>query len=332
VLKVRFRAIVMVAVMLLAVSAPASANMLISLTAGSTLSANTQAMAAFNRAISYWDSVFIDPIVVNISADFAALGSTVLGSATSSFGLAGYAAVTSAMQTDNSSSPSAAVTNALPGYSQFVASVNLPANVTVNNQISATRANLKALGLISGNDPTSDGSMLFSSDATFDFDNSDGVTAGAIDFQGVVSHEIGHVLGFTSVVDRLDTGTIGGVNINPLDLFRLGTSPADFTTAARELRPGEVAFFSDGTVGYGMSTGINLGDHRQAAHWKDDALTGNYIGVMDPTLATGFKPSVTYADLYAFDLIGYDLAVPEPGTFALMAAAAVLALFRRVCA
>jgi hypothetical protein len=99
-----------------------------------------------------------------------------------------------------------------------------------------------------------------------------------------------------------------------------------FTFNVRNLVPGAAASFSDTVNVWAFSTGVTQGDGRPANYWKDDALTGNRIGVMDPTLAAGVSYGISAADTRALDLIGYDLAaVPEPATFGL-ASAALLAI------
>lgn len=79
-----------------------------------------------------------------------------------------------------------------------------------------------------------------------------------------------------------------------------------------------------------MSTGILHGDGNQASHWKDNALTGNLIGIMDPTLSFGQAYPITDADFRSMDLMGYDIAfnnvptVPAPGTLALILGGAMV--------
>jgi hypothetical protein len=89
-----------------------------------------------------------------------------------------------------------------------------------------------------------------------------------------------------------------------------------------------------------FSTGEKLaGDGNQAGHWKDNVLApdGLFRGIMDPTLADGFKlteafltllasPGGPSLDRMAFDVIGYD--VPEPGSLSLFALGG-LAMHRR---
>jgi hypothetical protein len=156
----------------------------------------------------------------------------------------------------------------------------------------------------------------------------------------VATHEIGHALGFISVVDDIaGTATANGDNLvspTTLDLFRFGrttSNPAtvsQFTNNPRNLTPGADTIFDDLTNEYRLSSGLNTlqfptgsgTDGRQASHWKADELTGTLIGVMDPTLSSGFIETVSSADFRALDLIGWDVAVPEPSTILLLGLAA----------
>src|SRR5260370_26048862 len=55
-------------------------------------------------------------------------------------------------------------------------------------------AQAKAIGLIADNAST-DGTFTFGAGFSYDFDPSDGITAGQIDFQGVAMHEISEIMG-----------------------------------------------------------------------------------------------------------------------------------------
>jgi hypothetical protein len=77
-----------------------------------------------------------------------------------------------------------------------------------------------------------------------------------------------------------------------------------------------------------MSTGVALGDGNQASHFKDEAITGNFIGLMDPTLANGDFYGPQNADIKALSAIGWDL-IPEPGVAGLFVVGSVIAVIRR---
>ena len=92
--------------------------------------------------------------------------------------------------------------------------------------------------------------------------------------------------------------------------------------------PGVSSVFDDLSSSWALSTGQFTGDGRQASHWKDDALTGVLIGVMDPTLAAAFISPILTADVRALDVLGWDVQVPEPGSVLLLGVA-VAAVCRR---
>ena len=299
-----------------ALTAPAGALTVV-INPGATLAANTDALAAFNRAGAQWGALINDPITVTISANFASLGANILGSTSSVSLAASYTSIRNAMVADNLTGALNTLTSALPTAAQFSAFV--PTGSTISGNMTATKANLKALGFtgLDAGFGATDATMTFSTNFGFDFDNSNGVSAGLVDFETVAVHEIGHALGFVSGVDNLDGGATT-LSMRPLDLFRFGNAAnpntlSDFTFFARDFVPGAATFFDQitpitGTVAqYGFSTGANLGDGRQASHWKDDALTGAYIGIMDPTLGSGTVKQITRADLVALDVIGWNI-------------------------
>jgi len=311
---------------------------------GATLAGNAAALAAFNRAALAWEARISDPIVITINADLASLGAGIIGSTSSVVLQAGYTAIRDSMVADSVGEADDTIVASLPTAGQFLATVpSVPAS-SLSGNLLGTKANLKALGF-AGLDVSfgvSDASITFSTNFSFDFDNSNGVGAGLMDFETVAAHEIGHALGFFSIVDSVNAGQTS-ISPNTLDLFRFAngtandpTTAANFTTFARNLVPGTNAINDEinGAIPeLGMSTGLTSSfagtDGRQASHWKADELTGNFIGIMDPTLAFGQFYGPQDTDFRALDLIGYEVVqvpIPEPSALsALLLGGALLA-------
>lgn len=296
------------------------------------MSANQAALDAFSRAALALGNLFTDSVTINIDADLASLPPGVLGGASPVLLSGSYNTIRNAMVADADADD--AILAALPTAAQFSSLV--PAGVSLSGNMWATKANLKALGftgldLLFG---ATDATITFSNAFSYDYDRSNGIGAGLFDFEGIVFHELLHALGFVSDVDNIDAGS-SVANPHPLDLFRFepGNNPsttAQFTTNPRNLVPGLTAFFDDLANEWGFSTGVTQGDGRQASHWRADELSGTLIGIMDPTLAPGQLVPVTFADLRAMDLIGWDIAIPEPATVALVfAGGCLLWLLRR---
>ena len=119
------------------------------------------------------------------------------------------------------------------------------------------------------------------------------------------------------------------VAVSVWDLFRVrpGGGMERFSSAARLLKSGGVQVFYAGGPEHQLSTGRpdgSGGDGRQASHWKDDALVGPRVGIMDPTLPRGRRYSVTLNDLTALDWFGYQVRPVGNGKPALSAVSASL--------
>jgi hypothetical protein len=315
------------------------------------VSVGAEAQAAAVRAANTWESVLGDNVTVTVDFAFDSLGATTLGSTSSVSLQADYDLIRAQMVADEAAEIGANATlNSLPtsATASFTFRDNYngnPITYGLSGALSGTKANLKALGF-TGLDAAfgaADGGFTFSDGFAFDFDNSDGVTSGYYDFETVVLHEIGHLLGFTSVVDSLDfylsegSTSITGITPTTLDLFRFDSAnvpetDAEFAAFARDLSTEDSAALSDASIAYTMETGAATGSGQQASHFKDN----QGIGVLDPTLAPGEIGSLTAADLLAMDLIGWDvdeaaLVIPEPATYALLLGSmACLCVLRRV--
>ncbi|NNM75976.1 PEPxxWA-CTERM sorting domain-containing protein [Sphingomonas sp. ID1715] len=318
--------------------------------------AGTQARAGFEAAAAIWSSILRDPVTIRLDVGFSQLGPNILGQTNSTTNNITYAGLRTLMAADAKSGYDLQAVNSLPlgATVSFLSNeagncvTNVPTcqaistnsrtldndNTVDNLQIQINTAQVKALGLnpiyAASNVTQRDGLVAFSNQFNWDFDRSDGIDPALIDFVGVAAHEIGHALGFRSGVDLADVNA----NLNRagldaiawgtvLDLFRYQTFNG---AATRDWTIGGTPCFSlnGGTCIGNFSTGSVNGDLRQASHWKDDALTGTTLGIMDPT-RSGFNGAITFLnptqlDLIAFDAIGYDVAVPEPATWAMMIA------------
>src|SRR5262249_10132715 len=146
-------------------------------------------------------------------------------------------------------------------------------------------------------------SVGFNSAVPFDFDPSDGIDPDKIDFEASALHEIGHALGYDSQVGFNELAPTSPIAPSLWDLFRFtpgALSLSAITSQPRLLLTGDSQVYFVGDAEQGLSTGGPSGaggDGRQASHWKDDALTGQYIGVMDPTASNGQREGLTAVDL-----------------------------------
>ena len=167
--------------------------------------------ATVNAVVQYFDSLFTDPVTINIDVGYGEVGGTALGAGAlgesetylSSYS---YSQLVSALTSDAKTATDQTVLANLPSSN--------PAG-TASYWVSTAEA--KALGLM-GASSSVDGYVGFSSTPNiFDYNNADGVTAGQYDFYGVVAHEISEVMG------RL---IMGGTSYTPLSLFDFSSAGA----------------------------------------------------------------------------------------------------------
>ncbi|HEX8138715.1 MAG TPA: NF038122 family metalloprotease [Pyrinomonadaceae bacterium] len=309
------------------------------------LNANPMAKAAFIKAAANWEQVIKTPMTVyirvDVGPDFFGDGNTyasgTIGSTSSFTTREDFSNVRLRLIGTASNATETALYNLLPATAIPTDSGNL-------SSMSVPVAIARALGIFSPNATQSDTSMPeigFNSAFNFDYDQSDGISSGLLDFTAVATHEIGHALGFNSN----NGSTSATLRPTILDLFRFRPGVTDFTNGQRIMTIGggqQVFFagltniFTNGSPEAGLSTGgpsgstTNGGDGRQSSHWRDDtpANGGFHIGIMDPTISSGRLEVLTANDLVAFNYMGYTLengAIQPPPANDSFAAAQVIA-------
>jgi hypothetical protein len=291
-------------------------------------------MAAFEMAGKIWASYLTDNVTINIAVDvqkdFA--GNTIAG-AISRVNEHSFDSFNKALQGDvTSNTDRTAVKSNAFSSKEFEARFDI---VDKNNQRGNSReksnklqvnsANAKAVGLdAAGN--VLDGYIvmrdLTGTNTSWDYNFTRGNTtpSNAVDFISVAVHEIGHVLGFQSSVDRpwfsadlksKDYASSLKDRVNaasPLDLFRYSdrSNIGDKDGVLKiDLAVGGNPFLSlsgDAVIGR-LDTGVDVskgGSGKQASHWESG-------GIMDAEIQRGERAAITNLDLTAFDAIGWNI-------------------------
>src|SRR5207248_3578686 len=155
--------------------------------------------AAVMSVVQYFESQFTDHVTINIAVGYGEVGGYTLGSGALGESLTylsnfTYAQVRNALAADAKTADDAA------------AIASLPSTSPVNGTFWESTAEAKATGLLAASGAL-DGYVGFAAGNLFDFDNSNGVSAGLYDFFGTVAHEISEVMGRSLLVG----GTIGGI-------------------------------------------------------------------------------------------------------------------------
>ncbi len=218
-----------------------------------------------------------------------------------------------------------------------------------SNQLSLTRANAKALGIDVSTGSSLDGYIVLSNLANnpglswnYDFTRSSTMPSNTLDFLSTALHEIGHVLGFVSGVDRPNLpspffnrsdspdGSIEKIwstatynnywqseferskRTTPLDLVRYSTesvngSSRGFQDVSMGSYYGNMFLSLDGVNSLGnLAEGKDVtlaGDGSQASHWKEETTS---LGLMDSYMKLAERASLATRDLRAFDILGWN--------------------------
>src|SRR5262245_42002779 len=285
------------------------------------------AKQAFLKAAAVWESIIQTPISIVVDVDFGptvfgrpfeggtrgATGFQNIGPDQMSDSLSWYPRIRDRLIARASSDQERSLYNSLPAGA-------VPTTYGNTAAVFGPATLFRALGLLSPvADPDAERARLggppsigFSSNASYDFDPSDGIDSDKLDFIALAEHELGHVLGFFSMSSAKEIQPSLPLAVSVMDLFRFrpGIPSGSFTTTPRLLVSGGVHVFYSGKSEVLLSTGQiddTGGDGMQPHHWKAHALAGYYIGVMDPTINEGQHGPITDNDLDALEAIGYTL-------------------------
>ena len=290
------------------------------------------AQTAFNSVISIYDSLFSNPVTVSIDVQF---GTTGLGGSSTLVAPISYSRWTAAMGVDSAANPG----------NQFLSDglASLPANDPLvadngSGNVTVTAANLKALGFsltYPPSDPNGYDSILTFTNTPNMFEYNGVATASRYDFMNVAEHELDEALGIGSALTFLGNNVAipAGTNFYAEDYFRYSGNG----TRSISTDPNATAYFSYN----GGATNVAQfnQDHNAGGNTSADRndwiygnpTTGNPAGC--PAAApgpyiqdaigcpSGAIPLTTGSpEFKVLSTLGWNPAVPEPGTVVLITA------------
>jgi hypothetical protein len=248
-------------------------------------------VAAVNYVVSYFDTLFTNPVTVNIDLGYGEIGGQALD-----------AGALGESETYAYSASYSTVLNALyanePGASQKAAYATLSAASPLSGgTLWLSTAQEKALGLLPASYSAIDGYVGLSN--TYPFSYSPTATPAFNQFYlvGVIEHEFSEVMGRTSF---LGEGIGGTTSYSVMDLFRYAAA------GVRQLSTGGPAYFSIN----GGSTNLD------SWNTNPNGDLGDWAGSAGADAFSAFSPSgqvngVTATDLTLMNVLGWDTTTPN---------------------
>jgi hypothetical protein len=258
--------------------------MIFNITFGASVSSAPEGFKTTVAAVAqFFQDTFTDPVTVNVKVDFTPLHG-LLGHSDYSLNPSSYAQITGALAKDTSSASDAGAVASLPATDP----------ISGTHSYFMTTAQAKALGL-AGASGASDGTVTLASDQAFDYDRSDGITAGQYDFYGSVAHEFSEVMGreLNAIGNHVQFGEPHGYY--PEDLFK-------FTAAGERTFVGTKAGYFSPDGGVTNLNHFNTDADDDFGDWAQSAGHDSFLAFSD----SGVVNAVTAADVLVMDVLGWD--------------------------
>lgn len=248
-------------------------------------------MSAVLAEVQHLESLFADPVTINIQVGYGAVAGSVLpggavgGSGASNVAVS-YSSLVAALRADAKTTTDASVL------------ASLPATSPVSGTVYVSTAEAKALGLIAAGGTSIDGYAAFSSSLTFTYNDTGGVAAGTYDFTAAVQHEFGEILGRTM---------LNGYNGNNMFYDLLHYS----APGVRDFSGSTPGYFSPdgGVTNDGALNTVSGGD---TGDWASSMGNDSFNAFASP----GVVCSLSSFDLTLLDALGWDptgsVAPPPP--------------------
>jgi hypothetical protein len=248
--------------------------------------------AAFGQVATEFDKAFAPAVTVKIGVSWGKVNGASIGSgniAASRMSLLSgftYADVKSIFRADAAAKPGDANMATLAAH--------LPtASPAGSRGYAIPYAEAQAVGYLPATLAVDSGYVGFSSSAVWDFSPTNGISAGAYDFQGMAAHEISEVLG------RI-TGLYGSnpTYATPLDVLRYSAKGVSSFSYSQS------AYFSinGGSTNLGTFNVTGGGDRTD---WR--SIAGD---AQNAYLSTGVNYALTVADKTLLDVLGWGAAAP----------------------